>query len=31
MEPISKKEYLRLKMPSEDLSVSDHSRIRMTR
>ena len=29
MQPISKKEYLSLKMPSEDLSLSDHSRIRL--
>ena len=29
MQPISVKEYLRLKMPSEDQPVSDHSRIRL--
>lgn len=29
MDPISKKEYLSLKMPSEDQPVSDHSRIRL--
>ena len=29
MQPISKKEYLSLKMPSEDVSLSDHSRIRL--
>ena len=29
MDPISKKEYLSLKMPSDDLSISDHSRIRL--